>query len=133
MQQVRAADIVARASRDPQTLIGAAEAQLAAGSTGTRWSWPSWPRPVTSAGATSGRGGDAPAGPGRLGRAKGSAAALAPSPLTSRETEVTQLAGRGLSDREIADELVLSIRTVQSHLASAYRKLGIASRSELKA
>lgn len=68
----------------------------------------------------------------RLGRAQASAAALATSPLTQRETEVTQLAGRGLSDREIADELVLSIRTVQSHLASAYRKLGIASRSELK-
>ena len=68
----------------------------------------------------------------RLGRARASAAALAPSPLTQRETEVTQLAGRGLSDREIADELVLSIRTVQSHLTSAYRKLGIASRSELR-
>ena len=36
-----------------------------------------------------------------------------------------------LSDREIADDLVLSIRTVQSHLASAYRKLGITSRNEL--
>ena len=68
----------------------------------------------------------------RLGRAQASAAAMASSPLTQRETEVTQLAGRGLSDREIAEELVLSIRTVQSHLASAYRKLGIGSRSELK-
>jgi DNA-binding NarL/FixJ family response regulator len=68
----------------------------------------------------------------QLGRAQASAAALAPSLLTQRETEVTQLASRGLSDREIADDLVLSIRTVQSHLASAYRKLGIASRSELK-
>ena len=44
---------------------------------------------------------------------------------------MTRLAGRGLSDREIADELVVSIRTVQSHLASAYRKLGINSRTEL--
>jgi hypothetical protein len=43
-----------------------------------------------------------------------------------------RLAGRGLSDRENAEELVLSIRTVQSHPVSAYRKLGIASRSELK-
>jgi hypothetical protein len=32
----------------------------------------------------------------------------------------------------IIEELVLSMRTVQSHLASAYRKLGIASRSELR-
>ena len=62
-----------------------------------------------------------------------SAAALSASPLTSRETEVARLASRGLSDREIADELVLSIRTVQSHLASAYRKLGIGSRTELAA
>ena len=46
-------------------------------------------------------------------------------------TEVARLAGRGLSDREIADDLVLSIRTVQSHLASAYRKLGITSLNEL--
>ena len=44
---------------------------------------------------------------------------------------MARLASRGLSDREIADELVLSIRTVQSHLASAYRKLGIGSRTEL--
>ena len=63
--------------------------------------------------------------------AKSSAAALSASPLTSRETEVAQLAARGLSDRNIADELVLSIRTVQSHLASAYRKLGINSRRQL--
>lgn len=44
---------------------------------------------------------------------------------------MARLAGAGLSDREIADELVLSIRTVQSHLPSAYRKLGIGSRTEL--
>ena len=59
------------------------------------------------------------------------AAALAPSP-PQRETEVTRLAGRGLTDQEIAEDLVLSIPTVRSHLASAYRKLGIASRSELE-
>ena len=51
--------------------------------------------------------------------------------LSRRESEVAALAGTGLSDREIAARLVLSVRTVESHLASVYRKLGIASRLEL--
>ena len=41
------------------------------------------------------------------------------------------LAARGLGDREIADVLVVSVRTVESHLASAYRKLGITTRRDL--
>ena len=41
------------------------------------------------------------------------------------------LAAGGLSDRAIAARLIVSVRTVESHLANAYRKLGIASRSEL--
>jgi DNA-binding NarL/FixJ family response regulator len=133
LQQVRAADIMARASRDPQLLIGAAEAQLAAG-----FHRHAIELAELAKGADShGRHDRAAAAVirqarERLGRAQASAAAMASSPLTQRETEVTQLAGRGLSDREIAEELVLSIRTVQSHLASAYRKLGIGSRSELK-
>ena len=133
LQQVRAADIMARAQRDPQVLIAAAEAQLAANFNRHAFELGELARAADERGAY--------ARPiaavlrqarERLGRAQGSAAALAPSPLTQRETEVTQLAGRGMSDKEIAEELVLSIRTVQSHLASAYRKLGIASRSELK-
>ena len=132
-QQVRAADIMARAQRDPAVLVAAAEAQLMANFNRHAFEL------AELAGAADERG--AYARPvaailrqarERLGRAPGSAAAMAPSPLTQRETEVTQLASRGLSDREIAEELVLSIRTVQSHLASAYRKLGIASRSELR-
>jgi DNA-binding NarL/FixJ family response regulator len=133
VQQVRAADIAARASRDPQVLLAAAEAQLAAG-----FNRHAIELAELAIGADShGRHERAAAAVlrqarQRLGRAEASAAALAVSPLTQRETEVTQLAARGLSDREIAEELVLSIRTVQSHLASAYRKLGIASRTELK-
>jgi DNA-binding NarL/FixJ family response regulator len=133
LQQVRAADLVARAQRDPQVMLGAAEAQLAAGFNRHAIELAELAGGVDEHGryeraiaAVLRRATE------QLGRVQASAAALAPSPLTQRETEVTQLAGRGLSDREIADDLVVSIRTVQSHLASAYRKLGIASRSELK-
>ncbi len=51
--------------------------------------------------------------------------------LSRRETEVAGLAGDGLTDREIAARLVLSVRTIESHLASVYRKLGITSRLAL--
>ncbi len=59
------------------------------------------------------------------------AAAPLPEQLTRREAEIATLAAQGLRDKDIADELVLSVRTVESHLATAYRKLGIASRREL--
>ncbi len=52
--------------------------------------------------------------------------------LTGRESEIAVLAGRGLRDREIADLLVVSVRTIESHLAAAYRKLGITSRRDLR-
>jgi DNA-binding CsgD family transcriptional regulator len=51
--------------------------------------------------------------------------------LTRRELETARLAARGQTDKAIADTLVLSVRTVESHLASAYRKLGISSRRQL--
>jgi len=51
--------------------------------------------------------------------------------LTRREREVVGLAGRGHTDREIAERLHLSVRTVNSHLYRAYRKLGVTDRSEL--
>jgi DNA-binding CsgD family transcriptional regulator len=54
-------------------------------------------------------------------------------PLTSREREVALLAAAGRSSRDIADRLYLSTRTVESHLARVYRKLGITTRSELAA
>jgi len=53
--------------------------------------------------------------------------------LTSREEEVAGLASRGLSNQEIADMLVLSVRTVETHLSHVYAKLGITSRAELAA
>lgn len=51
--------------------------------------------------------------------------------LTAREHEIAKLAGAGLSNRQIADELVLSTRTVESHLHRAMRKLGIDRRTQL--
>ena len=51
--------------------------------------------------------------------------------LTGSERSVADLAATGHSNREIADRLVLSVRTVESHLGSAYRKLGVRSRAQL--
>lgn len=52
-------------------------------------------------------------------------------PLTPREREVALLAARGRSSKDIGDHLGMSARTVDTHLARVYRKLGITSRSEL--
>ncbi|PYI68371.1 hypothetical protein CVV68_06035 [Arthrobacter livingstonensis] len=51
--------------------------------------------------------------------------------LTRREREVSSMAAAGLSDRQIAEELMVSLRTVEGHLYRAYGKLGISSRDEL--
>lgn len=53
--------------------------------------------------------------------------------LSPREAEVARLAGMGWTNREIAESLFLSPRTVQSHVASALRKRGVSSRRELSA
>ena len=53
-------------------------------------------------------------------------------PLTRRELEIATLAARGMTDADIAATLVLSVRTVESHLAAGYRKLGINSRRGLR-
>ncbi|MFH8897584.1 LuxR C-terminal-related transcriptional regulator [Streptomyces coeruleorubidus] len=51
--------------------------------------------------------------------------------LTAQELTVARLARRGMSNREIARELVLSIKTIEYHLGNAYAKLGISSRMGL--
>ncbi|AYL39235.1 helix-turn-helix transcriptional regulator [Streptomyces fungicidicus] len=53
------------------------------------------------------------------------------APLTSREREVAALAAGGLSNRDIAARLVVSVRTVENHLYRVYEKLGITARSDL--
>ena len=51
--------------------------------------------------------------------------------LTPREREIALLAAAGTSSSEIADRLVLSVRTVDNHLQNAYRKLGVSRRQDL--
>jgi DNA-binding CsgD family transcriptional regulator len=51
--------------------------------------------------------------------------------LTPSELRVARLAGRGLSNREIAQELYVTVKTVEGHLARAYGKLGITGRRQL--
>ena len=50
--------------------------------------------------------------------------------LSYREREVLQLAAKGMSNQDIADNLHISIRTVQRHLNMIFNKLGVGSRTE---
>ncbi len=54
-----------------------------------------------------------------------------PLPISDREREVVLLAAAGLSNRQIAERLVVSVRTVESHLYQASAKLGVAGREGL--
>jgi DNA-binding CsgD family transcriptional regulator len=54
---------------------------------------------------------------------------VARGPLTARELEVLGLVAAGHSNQRIAAELVLSVRTVERHLSTTYRKLGVRGRS----
>jgi DNA-binding CsgD family transcriptional regulator len=56
--------------------------------------------------------------------------AMEPLPLTDREREIGILIGQGLTNREVAQRLTLSIRTVESHLYRAMAKTGTTSRDE---
>ena len=53
-----------------------------------------------------------------------------PEPLSVREREVLLLAAKGLSSKEVAKQLFISERTVQTHLASIYDKLGSRNKTE---
>ena len=59
------------------------------------------------------------------------AGAAAAVPLTPRERQIAALAAAGQQDQAIAARLRISARTVQTHLAHVYAKLGITSRTEL--
>ena len=69
------------------------------------------------------------------------ACGLAPSPrktrdyraLTPQELAVTRLVVSGMTNREVSEELMLSTKTVEFHLSNIYTKIGVRSRSELRA
>jgi DNA-binding CsgD family transcriptional regulator len=83
-------------------------------------------------GAASGGAGDAGAGgrpPGMDGPDGGGGADIDPAvQLTSREQEIAALVAAGLSNRQIAEKLFISRRTVDAHLEHIFGKLGITSR-----
>ncbi|MDG3015627.1 helix-turn-helix transcriptional regulator [Speluncibacter jeojiensis] len=54
-----------------------------------------------------------------------------PLPLTARELEIASMVARGMSNREIADRLVVSVRTVEGHIYHSCTKLDVADRAEL--
>ena len=56
-----------------------------------------------------------------------------PLPLTVREREIANLVAAGLSNRDIADRLTVSVRTVEGHLYRACIKLDISDREDLAA
>src|SRR6266511_581854 len=57
----------------------------------------------------------------------------APGPLTAREEEVAELVSRGLTNRAIAEALVVSERTAQNHVQHILTKLGFTARSQVAA
>ena len=64
----------------------------------------------------------APAAPGALSGVEA---------LTASERRVAELAGDGLTNREIAQALFVTMRTVEGHLTGVFAKLGLSSRDEL--
>lgn len=50
--------------------------------------------------------------------------------LSEREIEVVRLLGQGLTNKDVAQSLILSVRTVEAHLRNIYGKLGVRSRTE---
>lgn len=62
-------------------------------------------------------------GPGRIGGPGGE--------LSERETEVLRLLARGYTNAQVADELIVSVRTVESHRAHIQQKLGVRNRADL--
>jgi predicted ATPase/DNA-binding CsgD family transcriptional regulator len=71
----------------------------------------------------------APAGPSSTSHAP--KALLSPDGLTAREVEVLRLVAQGLTNAQIAEQLIVSPHTVHAHVRSIHSKLGVTSRSAL--
>jgi DNA-binding CsgD family transcriptional regulator len=54
-------------------------------------------------------------------------------PVSEREAQVARLAANGAGNREIAERLCISLKTVEKHVGAIYRKLGVSSRAQLAA
>jgi DNA-binding CsgD family transcriptional regulator len=52
--------------------------------------------------------------------------------LTERERQVALLAASGLSNRQIAEQLVVTVKTIEWHLGHSFRKLNVDSRGKLR-
>jgi DNA-binding NarL/FixJ family response regulator len=53
------------------------------------------------------------------------------SELTPTEQRIAQLVGEGMKNREVADDLFISVKTVEANLSRIFHKLGVRSRTEL--
>jgi DNA-binding NarL/FixJ family response regulator len=58
-------------------------------------------------------------------------AAAMPNPFTQRQREIIALAAAGLTNRQIAGRLVMSVRTVEGHLFRASQRAGVSTRDGL--
>ncbi|HEX7713017.1 MAG TPA: response regulator transcription factor [Bacillota bacterium] len=66
----------------------------------------------------------------RIGNETGTNSDDLPEPLTDRELEVLKLLGQGMGNREIAAQLVVSEKTVKTHVANILQKLQVSSRTQ---
>jgi NarL family two-component system response regulator LiaR len=51
-------------------------------------------------------------------------------PLSEREIDIIKLAAKGLTNKDIAENLHLSYRTIEGHMRDVFNKLGVGSRTE---
>ena len=65
-----------------------------------------------------------------VGLAQGSGEGSTSGQLTPRETEILRLAARGMSNKDIANVLFLSLRTVKAHLTNIFNKMGCGCRTD---
>ncbi len=145
--------LTALADLGPRAAVAGAHARALAGSDGEALlkAAESWNRQgdLVAAGDAAAQAADAHRRRGRPGSALNAAAlaqslaarsgartpalaiAVQPLPLTAREREIVALAARGLSNKDIAERLTVSVRTVEGHLYRAGLKLGVSERGAL--